>query len=179
MLSTFRSRLSTLRFQGLRHGLSAAPIGIRSLAITILLLAGGEMAAPAQEAGADRATVEREVMAVLDAFMTAFNAMDMEAFERTLHFPHFRLAGAGMTVLEAPGGRDGAELRRRLEATGWHHSAWERREIVHLGADKVHVDTLFVRYRADGSVLSRFESLYVLTREQGRWGIRLRSSFAP
>jgi hypothetical protein len=127
----------------------------------------------------DRAALETEVMAVLDAFMTAFNAMDMKTWESTFHFPHYRLAGSGMTVLERPGLQDGATLRRRLEASGWHHSAWERREIVHLSADKAHVDTRFTRYRADGSVLAGFDSLYVLTREDGRWGIKLRSSFAP
>jgi hypothetical protein len=41
------------------------------------------------------------------------------------------------------------------------------------------VDTLFLRYRADGSLIGSFESLYVLTKEQGRWGVKLRSSFAP
>ena len=61
----------------------------------------------------------------------------------------------------------------------WHHSAWERREIIHAGADKVHIDTCFARYRADGSVLGRFDSIYVVTCEQGHWGIKARSSFAP
>lgn len=127
----------------------------------------------------DRAAAASEVQAVLDAFMEAFNRVDMAAWERTFHFPHYRLASGEMSVLEKPGEQDGAELRRRLEASGWHHSAWERREIVHLSADKAHVDTRFVRYRADGSVLAAFDSLYVLTKEQGRWGVKLRSSFAP
>jgi len=44
---------------------------------------------------------------------------------------------------------------------------------------RFHVDTLFLRYRADGSLIGSFESLYVLTKEQGRWGVKLHSSFAP
>ena len=32
---------------------------------------------------------------------------------------------------------------------------------------------------ADGSVIATFDSLYVMTRQNGRWGIRGRSSFAP
>jgi len=43
----------------------------------------------------------------------------------------------------------------------------------------VHVDTKFTRCRADGSVISSYESLYILTKEEGRWGVKLRSSFAP
>ena len=41
----------------------------------------------------------------------------------------------------------------------WHHSAWERREVIHAGADKVHLDTRFTRYRTDGSVIGSFDSL--------------------
>lgn len=150
--------------------------------LVIALLAGTPRAAAqatAQDASFDRVAVEREVQVVLDAYMTAFNRVDMKAWEATFHFPHYRLAGGGMSVLEAPGQQDGTRLRERLEAAGWHHSAWERREIVHLAADKAHVDTRFVRYRSDGSVLAAFDSLYVVTKESGRWGVKLRSSFAP
>jgi hypothetical protein len=127
----------------------------------------------------DRAAIEREVVAVLDAYMAAFNRVDVAAWERTFHFPHYRLAGGQMTVLERPGQQDQERLRARLEAIGWHHSGWDRRQIVHLSAEKVHVDTHFIRYRADGTVLASFDSLYVLTREDGVWGVKLRSSFAP
>jgi hypothetical protein len=152
-----------------------------ALLLSIALVAGvaGSPQRASVDPSFDRAAAASEVQAVLDAFMEAFNRVDMAAWERTFHFPHYRLAGGEMSVLEKPGEQDAAELRRRLEASGWHHSAWERREIVHLSADKAHVDTRFVRYRSDGSVLAAFDSLYVLTREQGRWGVKLRSSFAP
>ena len=63
--------------------------------------------------------------------------------------------------------------------SGWHHSKWDHRRIIHATADKVHVDTKFTRYRADGSRIGSYESLYVLTKENGHWGVKLRSSFAP
>jgi hypothetical protein len=43
----------------------------------------------------------------------------------------------------------------------------------------VHIDTRFNRYRKDGSVLGGFDSIYIVTRVDGRWGIQGRSSFAP
>ena len=52
-------------------------------------------------------------------------------------------------------------------------------EVVQADDTKVHVVVEFARYRADGSELARYQSLYVVTREAGRWGIRGRSSFAP
>jgi hypothetical protein len=81
---------------------------------------------------------EAAAMACLDAFMTAFNARDIKAFEQTFNFPSIRLA-----------------------------------------SNTVHIDTRFTRYRKDGSVIGGFDSIYVVTCEEGHWGIKARSSFAP
>jgi len=37
----------------------------------------------------------------------------------------------------------------------------------------------FARYRANGSLIGRFDSIYVVTREGGHWGVKARSSFFP
>ncbi len=129
---------------------------IRALSLTALLL--GATAAWAQDE-----TPEAAALGVLDAFMTAFNARDLEAWEATYHFPHFRMADGRLTVLEAAGQRS-ETLFDALAATGWHHSAWLSREAVQAGDDKVHVAVEFARYRADGSELARYQSLYVVTR---------------
>ena len=39
--------------------------------------------------------------------------------------------------------------------------------------------TTFVRYRADNSEMSRFDSLYIVELKNGRWALTARSSFAP
>ena len=124
-------------------------------------------------------TIEAEIIKVLDEWMEAFNRMDMTAWEQTFHFPHYRLASGNMRILNKPGEQDVERIRSNLTARGWHHSGWDRRNIVHASESKVHVDTQFTRYRADGTVVASYESLYVLTYEEGRWGIKLRSSFAP
>ena len=50
-------------------------------------------------------------------------------------------------------------LLERLALIFWHHSAWERRrQLIHAGSDKVHIDTRFTRYRTDGSVIGAFNS---------------------
>lgn len=122
--------------------------------------------------------IEREVMQVLDDYMSAWNKKDLVAWEKTFQFPHYRLAGGKMSVLDHPGMQDAARVWASA-GIDWHHSRWDRRKIVHSSPDKVHIDKKFTRCRADGSVISSFESLYILTRENGRWGVKLRSSFAP
>lgn len=113
----------------------------------------------------------------LDAYMTAFNARDVAGLEDTFNFPHVRLANGALTLL-SPG-----ETRQRIYSqpalSDWARSAWLRREVVHADAHKVHIDTQVARYRADGSVLSTFESFYIVTRIGERWGIQVRSSYAP
>jgi hypothetical protein len=116
-------------------------------------------------------------MACLDVFLAAFNARDVEAFDATFNFPSVRLASNKLVVIQA--GDHRPEMFTRGALKEWHHSAWERREIIHAGADKVHIDTRFTRYRADGSIIGGFDSIYVVTCETGHWGIKARSSFAP
>jgi len=114
---------------------------------------------------------------VLDDFMAAFNARDVAAFEATFNFPSIRLASNTLRIIER------GDHKPKMFATGpladWDHSAWERRDIIHSGPDKVHIDTRFTRYRADGGVIGGFDSIYVVTCEDGHWGVKARSSYAP
>jgi len=138
-------------------------------------------------------TSDAEVMAVLDRYMDALNALDIEAHVATYHFPHYRHASgeivvwqdanAAMPILSVPEAERRRVLRETL-APDWDRSLWVEREIVQAHERKVHVATRFVRLREDGSVIRSFDSLYVLTLEPGvdgdsRWGIKGRSSFAP
>jgi hypothetical protein len=122
--------------------------------------------------------IERAVMQVLKDSMDAFNCLDITAWERTFHFPHYRLASGNMTVLDRPGLQTVEQIRRFI-GPDWDHTQWGRLRIIHSSPDKVHVDTQFIRYRKDDSVIGSFDSLYVVTKEQGRWGVKLRSSMAP
>jgi len=116
-------------------------------------------------------------MQCLDAFMTAFNARDVKAFEATFNLPSVRLASNKMVIIEAGYHQPGMFERGALAE--WDHSAWERRKVIHAGPDKVHFDTRFTRYRKDGSVIGGFNSIYVVTCEDGHWGVKARSSYAP
>ena len=116
-------------------------------------------------------------MKCLDDFMAAFNARDLPAWEKTFNFPSVRLASNTLTIIE-PGFHKPSMFDTSL-GDGWHHSGWDRREVIHAGADKVHLDTRFTRYREDESVIGHYDSIYVVTNENGHWGIKARSSFAP
>jgi hypothetical protein len=139
--------------------------------------AGDEPASPAQ-AAAD--TPEQAALRTLDEFMTAFNARDVEAWIATLNFPHVRIASGRVAVFEdAAAFRNNFEFEAFATQTGWSRSEWTERRVVQAGPDKVHIAVVFTRFREDGSVLGRFDSLYIVTRVNGRWGVQARSSYAP
>ncbi len=128
----------------------------------------------------EHATFAAEIAAAqgcLDAFMAAFNARDLKAYEDTFNFPHVRFASSKVTIINP--GYHKPEMFTTGALSDWDHSAWQRRDVIHAGADKVHIDTRFSRFRKDGSVIGGFDSIYIVTRLEGRWGIQGRSSFAP
>ena len=113
---------------------------------------------------------------MLDRFIEALNTGNEPAVLATLHFPHFRLAGGRMRVWDQPEAYLGDFLARA--GADWHHSEWDFRKVIAAGAAKVHLDVQFTRYRADNSVIGSFRSLWIVTRDDGRWAVAARSSFA-
>jgi hypothetical protein len=113
---------------------------------------------------------------VLDRHFAALNAGDAVALAETLHFPHYRLAGGRMQVWERPDSYL-ADFRARAGAD-WHHTTWDFQNPIAASSDKVHFDAQFTRYRADGSVLGRYRSIWVVALINGRWAAQLRSTFA-
>lgn len=115
-------------------------------------------------------------LAVLDRHIEALNARDPAALAATLHFPHYRLSGGRMRVWEAPDTYFADFLARAGE--GWNRSGWGARVPVAASDDKVHLDVTFTRFRADGSALGQFRSLWIVARLDRRWAAQMRSSFA-
>ncbi len=124
----------------------------------------------------DRAEAVDAAMAVLDAYTAALNQRDEVALCATLHFPHYRLAGARVQVWETPD-RYLADFLAR-SGKEWHHSAWDSRTVIASSPDKVHFDVQFTRYRSDGSSIGQYRSLWIVTQLDGRWAAQARSSFA-
>jgi hypothetical protein len=114
---------------------------------------------------------------VLDAFMAAWNARDADGVRASFNFPHVRFASRKVRVMSPEDVNDGMYAGAAL--TEWGRSAWLRREVIHAGADKVQLDTRFARFRPDGSLISAFDSIYIVTLQDGRWGVQGRSSYAP
>ncbi len=115
---------------------------------------------------------------VLDRFMVAFNSAVGANVADTFNFPHVRFHSSKVTIYPTAADFDLTIFKSTADASEWSHSAWIERRVIHAGADKVHFDTEFARYRSDGSIIATYRSIYIVTRVDGRWGIQARSSFA-
>ncbi|MBV8751971.1 MAG: hypothetical protein JO328_03835, partial [Hyphomicrobiales bacterium] len=105
------------------------------------------------------------------------NRGDEAAANATLHFPHVRLASGKVTVWQKSGDYKLDSFKARA-GDGWHHSTWDERAPIHVGDSKVHLKVKFSRWRKDNSLIGTFQTIYILTNRDGRWGIQARSSFA-
>jgi len=120
-----------------------------------------------------------EAMQVLDSFMYSFNTRDMNSWSETLNYPHVRIAGGKVTVWDTKEEYSATNVFNRLTATGWDHSAWASRDVVLVSKNKVHISTVFQRYDKDNNPMKKYQSLYVVTNDEGHWGVQARSSLAP
>ena len=125
------------------------------------------------------AVEQRAAKAALDGFMKAFNAEDAEAIRtRWYHFPHVRFHSDKVTVMERPEDFHALVWSRRGQSKDWASTAWDYVELIDNGPNKAHFRVQFTRFRADGSAIGSYKSLYIVTLKDGRWAIQARSSWA-
>src|SRR4051812_29102433 len=117
--------------------------------------------------------------AALDGFMAAFNVEDADAIRaRWFHFPRVRFHSGKVTVMTEPSDYHNLVWARRGQSAGWGRSAWDYQEVIDAGPEKVHFRVQFSRFRADGTFIGSYRSLYIVTLHDGRWAIQARSSWA-
>jgi hypothetical protein len=114
----------------------------------------------------------------LDDFMTGFNSKDSLKWAQTLNYPHVRIAGSEVIVWNTPEDYAKANDLQQFAKTGWHHTRWDWRRLVQSSDDKLHFLVQFTRYNNEDKAMVSYESLYILTKKNDRWGVQARSSFA-
>jgi len=124
---------------------------------------------------------EENAVRIAIAFQDAFNRMDTSKCDELLNFPHVRL---GMGTKEANINEKPPQIPPGffdwfVNEYKWNHSCWDYRKIIQSHPEKVHLAIQFSRYRADGTKIGSFPSLWIITNQNGHWGIKMRSSFAP
>ena len=123
--------------------------------------------------------VEVEARAALDEYIAAWNAADNEAIAAVSNFPRLSIGIAGQVVVRQAAEELEIDFDLLRPAVGWHHTTLDFVETIHIATDKVHYRVVSSRRRADGSAYRTAPALYILTRQDGRWGLQLQSVLPP
>lgn len=115
---------------------------------------------------------------VLDEYLEAFNTGDVKRWASVLHFPHVRIAGDRVRVWDTAEAfakdNDMSLLAKKID---WGYNKWDWRHMVQFGPGKMHFALQLSRYTVNDVLISSFESLYIITRVNDRWGVQGRSSY--
>ena len=120
-----------------------------------------------------------EAIETFKRWAAAFNARDADAMVAEMHFPHMRLAGTEFQTWTTSEDFHGAQpsMTEMLQEEGWHTTARASIEAVQAGPESACLVIRQSRQRADGTEYNGFDTLWVFTKIEGRWGVQFRSSF--
>ena len=124
------------------------------------------------QAGSDE---ERLARAALDAYFQAWNDADNDGVAAASNFPRLSLGSNGQVVVRDGPQEIAIDFDALRQAEGWDHTTIDLIEAVHVSVDKVHFKLVTSRRRADGSAYRTAPALYVVTRQDGHWGLQLQS----
>jgi hypothetical protein len=125
-------------------------------------------------AGMQQSEPEAGARKAIDDFFAALNARDLSAAREVLHYPHVHIVGSQMNVWNQPPDFD-IDFEALADAEGWHHSTLDLCVMKQSSEDKVHFEVQYSRHRADVGRYATYQSLWIVTRREGRWGIQCRS----
>ena len=111
----------------------------------------------------------------VDRFISTWNARDPGLWATSLNYPHVRPSPFGTVVVA----KNAAEYAAKVDfskviETGWDHSEWDYRQVIHTSPDKIHVAGQWSRYDVRGKVIHTNPVVYIVTLVEGTWGIQSR-----
>lgn len=151
---------------------------IRRFGAVLALVCTGMAPAAAQQQGLSKeqvAAIEKEVAAALHNYYSLYTEKNNKALSADVFLDTWIQLGAnGPTIT----GTDPADVAKRfaanierLQAQGWVKSAYPNPIICVINASTAIASGEFMRYRADGSVLSYNATSYLFTKTPKGWRI--------
>ncbi len=119
--------------------------------------------------------LEQAGLDVVDRFINTWNSRDPERWAASLNYPHVRPSPAGpiLVAKDAVEYTSGVDFNQ-VVATGWDHSEWDYRQVIHTSPKKIHVAGQWSRYNVEGNVIHTNPIVYIVTLVDGSWGIQSR-----
>lgn len=120
-----------------------------------------------------------EARAALEEYFRAWNAEDNEALVAISNFPRLSLGRNGQVVVRAEPADIETDFALLRQVEGWDHSTLDLVEAVQVSPDAVHFKVVFSRRHADAAAYRTVPGLFVITKQDGEWGLQLQSLLPP
>ncbi len=111
----------------------------------------------------------------LEAFLAAWNTGDIEAVRSELNFPHVTVGPSGQMIVVAEPAEFKTDFAQMCEVEKWGYSVFEDYRMFAHSPLKVHCDLHFLRFHPDGTQYFAGRVFYIVTNQNGHWGMQLRS----
>lgn len=113
----------------------------------------------------------------LEEFMIDWNRADLQAIQEHLSFPHISHGGNGLIVAQSKG--KFVQDFDLLKSRGWRRSSFDKFMPLQASENKVNFLVDYSRYDEADNVLSKGQVFYVVTKQDGSWGMQYRSGGPP
>ena len=119
--------------------------------------------------------LEQSGLDAVDRFLTTWNSRDPENWAASLNFPHVRPSPFGeINVTDTAETYVAGVNYGQLIKSGWDHTEWDYKHVLHTSPSKIHVAGQWSRYSAAGDIILTTPIVYVCTKINGEWGIQSR-----
>ena len=122
---------------------------------------------------------EGEAQAALIEYFRAWNDADNEAVAVISNFPRISVGANGQVVVRETAEDIVIDFDVLRAAERWDHSTLDLVDVAPVSADKVHFRVVTSRRYEDGSPYRTNPGLYIVTLQDGHWGLQLQSILPP
>ena len=116
---------------------------------------------------------EMEARTALERFLEAWNSADNNIIQKTVNYPFITHAPFGMVVANEP--EQFTTNFDELKKQGWARSTFDKITVGQSSDQKVNFEVEYSRLNAAGEVINRGYMFYVVTNNEGRWGMQYRA----
>ena len=109
----------------------------------------------------------------LEAFLEDWNRGDNEALLDHLSFPHVTHRAGTLIIVDTP--EEFVQDFELLRSQGWRRSTFDHFEAQQVSETKVNLLVDFRRYDENDEVYADMQAFYVMTLQDGRWGMQYRT----
>lgn len=140
-------------------------------AVISTLIFGATMATAAEEGP------ESAALGALDEFIGAWNAGDNAALRKTLNYPFVTLFSPGQLDIAGVPEQFSVDFQRMRNLEDWSRSTFDESKVIAVTHDQAHILTTYSRHNMDDERYQSGQVLYIVTKQDGHWGMQFRSDF--